>query len=140
MKINIISGNNLNVNKFKKSIDNISSIMEEEEDLDKNKTYHIITDIFYICDYILFFTIMVVVVISCVIVLIMFNRSSLYMFAVLMSKRVKNKLNLGESHHSVVPRFYVSLIWWIMLWVLFICIMATISKITHNKSWVLFGF
>ena len=106
-----------------------------------NEYYKSLNKIFYHISDTLFWLIIVILIVSAIILLIIFNKSNLYLLKHILPKPVLKVFKLKfKTKYSIVPRSYVSLIWWIGIWIIFSSILASISKITHSDKWILFAY
>lgn len=86
----------------------------------------------------LFSLVLAIVFLSCLMVLYIFNDHALFIF-----KHVLGGVGiLGAPKHInvAVPVFHISVIWWVNIWILLVCLLAIMTKITGTVDWLLFMF
>jgi len=87
-----------------------------------------------IVDQIMFWKLITIVLFTSIVLIFVFKESGTYMF-----RKHFTKLTSGRKL-SLVPREYLSLSFWLNFWVIFIAILAAITKYTDDIKWILFGF
>jgi len=105
--------------------------VNRKEHKEINETYNIFNDT-------LFSLVLFIVFISSIIILYIFKNHALYVF-----KHVLGKIGIigvPKPINVVVPVFHISVIWWVNIWILMVCILAIITKITQVADWILFLF
>ena len=106
----------------------------------KYKNNYKIEKIYKIFNDIAFYSVILLILVSSIFVIFIFNKSHLFIFKYYFPKIFKKiKMDINVDY-SIVPRYYVSLIWWVMIWVLVISILAIISKIKNDQRYILFAF
>ena len=110
---------------------------------DKNDEYYAkIAKAYEDIDYTIFSSVLLLIFISSIISLYIFQHNAWYLITEFFSKR-QLKSYFGIEHYDklcTVPRFHISVIWWINLWIVVICGLAIVTKITNNPNWLLFAF
>lgn len=114
----------------------ITTISRKKKYKNKDK----IEKIYKIFNDIAFYSVILLILVSSILIIFIFNKSHLFIFKYYFPKIFKKiKMDINVDY-SIVPRYYVSLIWWVMIWVLVISILAIISKIKNDQRYILFAF
>ena len=106
-------------------------VVNDKEHEEINKVYDIFNDT-------LFSLVLAIIFLSSIITLYIFKNSWSFIF-----KHVLGIIGLIQTPKLtkvVVPIFHISVIWWVNIWILLVCILAIVSKITNVLNWILFVF
>ena len=104
---------------------------------DKNTFHYIPTTlrkVVQFIDQIMFWKFVAIILFTSVVLLFVFKESGLYVFRKHFTKFTPDR------KVSLVPREYLSLSFWLNIWIIFITVLAVITKYTNDIKWILFGF
>lgn len=112
-------------------IKKVHHVVNNKENKEINNTYTAL-------DTALFSLVLAIVFVSSLIVLYIFKDHALFIFKhVLGGIGIMNK---PKQINVAVPVFHVSVIWWVNIWILLVCLFAIVTKITGSIDWLLFMF
>lgn len=106
-------------------------VVNNKEHEEINKVYDIFNDT-------LFSLVLAIIFLSSITTLYIFKNSWLFIFKHVLG--IVGLMQIPKLTKVVVPKFHISVIWWINIWILLVCILAIVSKITNMLNWILFVF
>lgn len=120
----------------------ISKDDEDNVDIKEDNYYFNLNKLLNLFDYFVFSIVILLIFIYSLVVLYVFRHNAWYIFTQIISKeKLKNVFGISEyKEFSLVPRLHVSLFWWVNIWIIMMCGLSIISKITKDVKWILMAF